>query len=452
MAQELTESFLLELYKGCITSKSFLEIIVKHLKYNYIPEESYKKIFERIKQDYELVGSLPTIGSLTQAFNNDNDVLKILVNIKNTSVVDQKDVLISTFEKFIVNAKFIDLYSRIGELYNDGKQDRAIQLLEKESSVIANFSIKDNYFAKVFSGFSDRQSDRKLREKEVSTKVPFGIHALDFYTRGGMDKGTSHLFLGRSGTGKSTNLRWIGICAARMGMRVIHFQGEGSERECLDAYDAGWTSVNLEDIEFGHVSSDKIKKILKASQDIMASGGEIFVKASESFDELFIDDSRDIIEEIEKVNGKVDLVLYDYLEVFNVKGKFFNSESGERKRRETIANKMTNIATSFNVAVASATQANDIRPEKYNDEDYAMTRSDISEFKGALKPFSSLITINQTDDEYEAGIVRLHIDKLRKYRKPNNPIRIYQAMNISRFYDSKRSLESFWDETKGKNK
>ena len=48
MSQQLNENFLLELYKSCITSKSFLEIIIKHLKFHYIPEEAYKKIFEKI--------------------------------------------------------------------------------------------------------------------------------------------------------------------------------------------------------------------------------------------------------------------------------------------------------------------------------------------------------------------------------------------------------------------
>jgi replicative DNA helicase len=456
MIQQLDEQFLLELFKGCLTSKNFLEVISKHLKYHYIPEQSYKIIFEKINQDFDLLQTLPTIGSLTQHFSQSKDesVLKTLLKIRNTNVTDNKDIIIKTFEKFIINAMFHDLYRRIGELHNDGKQDKAIKLLEQEANIIANFSIKDTYYTKVFGDYEKRQDQRRLKSKDNVgfNKVPFGIHALDHFTRGGMDMGTSHLFLGRSGAGKSTILRWIGLCAARQGFRVIHFQGEGTENECLVAYDAGWTSIDLSEMEFGMVPQEKVISIQKANRDIIASGGEIFVKASDSFDDLTVNDCKDIIEDIEKVHGKVDLIIFDYLEIFSIKGKYFNSETGERKRREDIANKMTNIATSFNSVVVTATQANDIRPDKYNNPDFVMTRSDISEFKGALKPFSSLITLNQSDDECDNNVGRLWVDKFRKYKRPNVPIRVAQSLNNSRYYDSKRSLEMFWDDKLNKIK
>ena len=452
--QHLNEQFLIELFKGCITSKSFMEIIHKHLKFHYIPEQSYKEIFEKISLDFELDGSLPTIGLLSQHFNKNEDVKKILVKIKNASITDQKDALLKTFEAFLINAMFVDLYVRIGELHNEGKQDKAIVLLAKQSEIIANFSIKKSSYSKVFAQYDVRVTERQLALKGNATadKVGFGIHALDFFSRGGMTKGTSTLLLGRSGAGKSTIKRWVGLCAARLGARVVHFQAEGTEQECLEAYDAGWTGINLSDIEFGTIPENKIESIKKTQRDIMAAGGEIIVKASEQFDSFTIEDCRDILEDIIKTHGPVDLGIFDYLEIFTTKGKYFNSETGERKRREDIANKITNMAITYKMAALTSTQANDISPKLYNNPDYVMTRSDISEFKGALKPFSIFITINQTDDEYENGVARLWIDKFRKYKKPNKPIRIAQSLDNSRFYDSRRSLQLFWDEKESKMK
>lgn len=451
---QLNEQFLVELYKGCITSKSFLEIIIKHLQFHYIPDESYKEIFQKMSLDYELSGTLPTIGSLTQHFNKKDEVKKVLLKIKNTSIIDQKDILLDTFEKYIVNAMFIDLYVKIGELHNDGKQDKAIKLLEIESQKIASFSIKDAHYSKVFEQHDSRLADRLAKNKEGhnTSKVPFGIHQLDFFSRGGMTKGTSHLFLGRSGGGKSTILRWIALCAARLGYKVVHFQIEGTESECLEAYDAGWTGIDLAEIEFGLVPDNKIESIRKAQRDIMANGGEIFVKAAEQFDSFTVEDCKEILDDIIKIHGSIDLVIFDYLEVLTTKGKFYNSEAGERKRREDVANKITNIAVAYNLAVVTATQANDIKPSLYNNPDYVMTRSDISEFKGAIKPFSSFITLNQTDDEYENGVMRLWIDKFRKVKKPNKAIKIAQSLSNSRFYDAKKSLQLFWDDSANKAK
>jgi len=202
--------------------------------------------------------------------------------------------------------------------------------------------------------------------------------------------------------------------------------------------------VPLEDMEIGNIPSAKIAKIKKAHTDIVRGGGEIIVKAVENFDALTLDQCREFIAEVEKNVGKVDLVIFDYLELFTKKGKYYNSDTGERKRREDLANGITGIATEFKVACVTATQAMDVDPEKKNNEKFVLTRHHISEFKGALKPFSYFITLNQTADEYDNEVLRIHVDKFRKYKKPKNPIRIYQSRNNGRFYDSKRTIEAFY--------
>lgn len=453
MSQHINDTFLLELYKASLTSKSFLDIVSKHLAYHYIPQQEYKALFEKIVQQYELNREVPTIGSLSQQFNANEEVLKLLHKMTSINVADKKDTLLATFEKFLIERKFVDLYSKLGPLYNDGKQEQAIKLLQKESEVLSNFSIKDAYYTRVFGDYTQRLEERQLKSRtQEAIKVPFSIHALDYITKGGISLGTSALFLAMSGKGKSTLMRWIGMSAARLGFRVVHFQQEGTEQECLDAYDAAWTSINLDDIEFGIVPKELESKIEKANKDIIAGRGEVFVKAASGFDELTINDCAEFVEDIERIHGKVHLVIFDYLELFSVKGQYHNTEAGERKRREDVANKMTGVAVTYNCAVITATQANDIKPERWNNPDNVLTRSDISEFKGALKPFSYFITLNQTQDEYNSEIVRLYVDKLRKYRLPYKPYKIAQSLNNSRFYNAKRSLDLFWDDRLKKEK
>lgn len=443
---KINDSFLAELFKAALVSPTILDIVTTHLKFELIPSQPYKLVFQKMVQQYELNNEVPTIGSLSQHFSREEEVLSVLKVIQKVNVSDKKETLLSTFEKYLIDLKFVDLYTQIGGLYNDGKKDKALKLLATESAKITSFSIKDKYYTKLFQDFESRQEVRKKKlNNGLDSKIPFSIHALDYYTRGGMKVGTSTLILALSGVGKSTILRWIGASAARLGFRVVHFQGEGTEQECLDNYDATWTGVNTEDIEFGILPKDRQVRIEKARQDIISTGGEVFIHAAESFDELTIDDSREIIADIERIHGKVHLVLYDYLEIFTVKGKYYNSETGERKRREDVANKITNIAIEFNCATATATQANDIKPEKWNNPDFYLTRSDIAEYKGAVKPFSYFLTLNQTMDEYEAGIMRIYDDKFR-HHKAKQLFSIVQSKENGRFYDSKRSLELFWDE------
>jgi hypothetical protein len=199
-------------------------------------------------------------------------------------------------------------------------------------------------------------------------------------------------------------------------------------------------SVSLSDMEMGNIPTDKLVKIQKAYKDILNTGGEIYVYASEQFDSLSIQKCREILLDIEKNIGKVDLVIFDYLEKFTVDGKFYNSESGERKRRAEIGDKITNISTEFSCSVLTAIQANDIKVADYNKPDFVLTRNNISEYKAAINPFSYFITINATDEEYEASNIRLYIDKLRN-GKSGKTVRIYQSLNNGRFYDSHKTKE-----------
>lgn len=447
MDQELSKDFVSELIKLCLIDEKCLTICQAHLKYQYLPLPAQKKIFKYILDTFSTTGKAPTLGTIHQTFSTDMDVVNILSRVKKLVVEsNQYDNILTTFELFIKDSRFRILYDRISDLYNEGKMDDAVKLLTVESKAINEFEIKATFYTAVFRDYNKRQELRtKNTDSTLLQKLTYGIHALDDLTRGGQNKGTSTLILARSGVGKSTFLRWMGLCNARLGRRVVHFQAEGSEQECLDAYDAGWTSVTLHDIEFGNIAENKKERILKAQTNILASGGEIYVYASESFDSMSIEDCREIMKDIENIHGPIDLALFDYLEIFTVKGQYGSSEASERKRREEVANKMTNIAIEFKCCVASATQANDIPAEKYNSEDFVMTRSHISEFKGCVKPFSNFLTLNQTDDEYEQEIMRIWVDKFRKHKKPSKPIYHYQSRKNGRFYDAKRTLDTFYE-------
>ncbi len=450
MEQVINDNFLVELYKGCLVSKSFLEIIRKHLQYHYIPNKFYKELYEKIIQQYDLLNEPPTIGSLSQYFSDSEEVLKILHQITATVVTNKHDIILSTFEKFIVNSRFREMYTQMAELHNKGKQEKAIELCFNETKALHSFTIKDSYYTTVYAGFNERHLERGKREiNQFDFKVPFSIPPLDYYTKGGMNIGTSSLFMALSGKGKSTAMRWVAASAARLGYRVAHFQAEGTEQECLDAYDACWTSISLDDIEWGVVPKDKIKAIEETRKKILAQKGEVFVKASEQFDSMSLNDCNDIISDLERIHGKIHLAVFDYAELFTVKGKFFNSESGERRRREEVANKITNIATIHKLCSLTATQANDIKPEKVNNLDFYMTRSDLSEFKGLVKPFSNFVTFNQTDDEEQNGVMRLYNDKVRKAPR-GQKYKIAQSLSNGRFVDNSRTLQMFWDEKNNK--
>lgn len=440
----LTHNFIVELFKLSISNINVLEVMVAHLEFNFLPEDHLKNTWKHISDFYELTNKCPSIGVLTERIKDDQKSLDFLLEIKKCKIPEADQVL-PVFEQFIKEVRFKQLYKEVADLYNAGDQDGAYSSLAKESENIHTFSLKKGMYGKVFADFEKRHEARKNKEHQSDIKIPIGIHALDYDTRGGIRVGTSALVLGRSGTGKTTFLEWVAIAAARIGLRVVHFQIEGTEEELMEAYDAAWTGTKLEDIEFGGIAKEKMLKIKNVANDIIKNKGEIYVIAPEEFGSLYIEDCLEKIEDIEKSFGRVNLVLFDNLELFDVKGKYPNTEAGERKRREKIANKITDIAIFKKCASIATTQAKDIEPSRYNNPDFVMTRSDINEFKGMVKPFSYFWTWNVTDSEYETNTGRMYADKFRKH-KAKQVRYIATSFEQARFYNSKRTLNEFWDD------
>jgi replicative DNA helicase len=438
--------FVIELIKCCFTSPKIFDICKQHLKFHYLQNEAQKKVLRAVYDTYDATGKVPTIGIIGQSFIEDKDVIALLSQIKKVNILNEHhESILKQFESFIKRSRFIALYSKVGELFNQGKQEEATEELAKESAEIVAFQLKETYYTRVFQDFEKRNDERLANKDRKQAKFcTWGIHELDDRMRG-IEYGRSALIMARSGGGKSTGMKWVGVSNARQGKRVVHFQAEGTERECLDGYDACWTSINLDEMETGNIPQTKAVKIKKTHRDILATGGEIFVYAAEQFDSLTIQDCREILIDIEKIYGEVDLVIFDYLEKFTLKGTFYNSEAGERKRRADLGDKITNIATEFDCAVITAIQANDIKATDYNKPDFIMTRNHISEFKAAINPFSYFITLNQTDEEYDNGICRLYIDKARRAKRGGKPVRIYQSMSNGRFYDAARTIENFYE-------
>jgi hypothetical protein len=97
--------------------------------------------------------------------------------------------------------------------------------------------------------------------------------------------------------------------------------------------------------------------------------------------------------------------------------------------------KMKNIAVEFNTRLITATQASSVDPQLLNDPKFVMTRYNVSEFKNIAEPFSYFFTLNQTKDEYINNLMRIYIDKCRKY-KGGQTVTIHTNYSDGCFYDA----------------
>ena len=444
----LATNFVVELIAAALERRTVFEIVKQYLKFSYLQEEAEKKLWQWVTKRYDLTGKVPTIGQIQQQFVDDERVLEKLEEIGDVEIDENGgyELIIDSFEKFIKKMKFLEVNDKIADTYNRGDKEGAWELFVKSAEDFSKFSIQDAKFETVFGDFAERQAKRKSEDWNFRYKIPTGIDELDYRLggeSGGPETGECVLWLGDSGAGKSQCLTSVGIAAARQGFRVAHFQLEGTKEQCLNRYDAAWTGTLYQDVKLGNITAKKMevtKRIIKKLRKT-----DIIVSSEETFNAKTLVDIRRELKEMEKKYGKIDVIIIDYLELLELGDGHNYTPGEERFRQAKLAKGMKMLAMEFNAVVHTATQSSNIPEEQKNDPEFVITRAQLSEDKGKIRPFDIFVTINQTRDEAKEEIMRLHTDKLRDY-KNGEPIHIANNFSYARFYDRKRTIELNMDD------
>lgn len=441
----LAPNFVTELLAISLNKRTIFDMVRQYMKFSYFQVESEKKLWQWVTARYDRTGRIPTLGQIQQQFAEDEAVLEKVEEISDIEVDDEnvgnEAVILDTFERFIKKMKFLEANDKITDLYNQGKKDQAWAMFVKYAEEFSQFSIQDAKFETVFGDFAQRQAQRKSEDYNKRFKIPTGIDEIDYRLggeTGGPETGECVLWLGDSGAGKSQVLVHCGVTAARQGHRVAHFQLEGTKEQCLNRYDAAWTGTLYSDVKLGNIPAKKMEVSKRIVKKLKRS--DIYVSSEETFNAKTLVDVRRELKEMEKMYGKIDVIIIDYLELLEVGDGHNYSPGEERFRQAKLAKGMKMLAMEFNAVVHTATQSSNIPEECKNDPEFVITRAQLSEDKGKIRPFDIFITINQTRDEMKEEIMRLHTDKLRDY-KNGDPIRIANNFSCARFYDRKRTFE-----------
>ena len=445
----LASNFVTELLAIALSKRTIFDIVRQYMKFSYFQIESEKKLWQWVTNRYDKTGRIPTIGQIQQQFSEDESVLEKVAEISDVEIdeenVGSEAVILDTFERFIKKMKFLEANDKITDYYNQGKKDQAWDMFVKYADEFSKFSIQDAKFETVFGDFAKRQAQRQSEDYNFRFKIPTGIDEVDYRLggeTGGPETGECVLWLGDSGAGKSQVLVHCGVSAARQGHRVARFQLDGTKEQCLNRYDAAWTGTLYSEVKLGNIPAKKMEVSKRIINKLKRS--DIIVSSEETFNAKTLVDVRRELKEMEKSYGKIDVIIIDYLELLEVGDGHNYSPSEERFRQAKLAKGMKMLAMEFNAVVHTATQSSNIPEECKNDPEFVITRAQLSEDKGKIRPFDIFITINQTRDEMKEEIMRLHTDKLRDY-KNGDPIHICNNFAYARFYDRKRTMEMDWD-------
>lgn len=443
----LASNFITELLAYAINSRTTFEVVKAYLKFAYLQKEDEKKLVQWLFRNYDKTGRIATMGQMQQQFVKSDGVLELLADISDVEVEDTEaanNSILETFQEYLKQMMFLESNDKIVETWNRGDKEAAYKLFIEQADKLNSFSIMDAKFEKVFGDFKLRMAQRKSEDYSYRFKIPTMIDEVDEALGGeggrlgGPETGEYVLWLGASGAGKSQCLIHMGISAARQGYKVVHFQLEGTKEQCLNRYDAAWTGTLYRDMKVGDVSKKKLDALDKIIKRMKKT--DIYVDACEEWGGKTLVDVRKACKDIQKKIGKIDVIIIDYLELLEVGDGIRYTPGEERFRQEKLSRGMKALAMEFNAVVHTATQSNDVEMDEKNDPSFVLSRSNLSENKGKLRPTDVFVTINTTIEESRNQIMRLFIDKARE-NAGNQVIRIANSFKNSRFYDRQRTAE-----------
>ena len=449
---KLNPGFMAEIFKLMFSDEVIMRIASEYLKYELIPKEwvGYKFILREAIIQYTEKNKLPSIGAICQKLCDEDAVQLAAKEIKKATLID-REIAIDQLQSFVKETEFELLSRKVHDLYEEGKKEEAIRVNAEESQRILEMSFrsKSGGFQSVFGGFHERMVERRMESDTVSekpVKVPFGIDRLDDISFGGMEIGDTTLWIARSGTGKTTVLKWHGYSAAIRGVPVLHIQLEGGVKACMQIYDQLWSAQSYSDIKSGNISPKDRKKIEQAIKEVKELSSDIEVYGFKKFGQASMGDVRQLCYDYFNTHGKFPgLVILDSLDLVKtgISKKIDSDPDHKKEKLQTCAQLLKNLADEIGAPIITATQTSDVPFEVWNNPDKVIDRSYTESDKTLVKPFSFVFTLNITIEEKANATARIYVDKLRDYKESQEVITIATNYDKRRFYHRGRTMEMY---------
>ena len=440
----LSVEFLYELYATALQSDSVCGVLVQYMEKEFLPDRSFQRIQEVVANHYRNYKNPPTYAVLSQAFSTDYDAIELINTFQEYDIDTSSEAVLDMFESYIKGVRLQNVYSEVGKLYNQSKQDKAQELLKEYAEWLSGFTLKSSAFVDVAKTFTERfrQNQAKEREEQNSSMpqvTRFYVPYLDALNGGRNLRGQLTCFLASTGVGKSHIVKHIGIRAdIDDGLHILHFQLEGSEEEALNAYSGGLVSKNAYYFERGKISEVEMRQFERM---VEALSGSITVRCFPRFNaRVSTLDIKNGIAEYRKTTGRnPDIVIIDSMDLLtDASRRQWNAEH-ERSKRIAVANDLKDLAADEKVWMVVTYQATIENRDWLNNENNVLTEYNCSEAKGLARPCTHLISLNQSSAERQEDVMRLHIAKSRFFKK-GDTIKIATDYDNEIFCDFQRTF------------
>ncbi len=396
--------------RGCLyllkKDIEFFSEIVPLLKPDYFDFPAYKNVFLGVRNYYDKYRKLPSdavlpdfinasvSGAADSGIDYENTLAEI--NTIDKSCLGDREFLLDTVEEFARQKAMDGAVRKAMVILNEEGDIAEVEELVKNALLVnRNVDVGQDYFEEVQARLL--RSYQENNERKISTV--FTTH--DRHLEGGLAAKELAIVVAPPGVGKSLYLVNQGAHAIYEGKNVLYVSLEMSQDKIAGRFDSVLTEIRNADLKKPHAQL-KLKDRLKEVKT--KTNGRLIIKEFPT-GASNVNQLRALLVQLRLHKDFVpDLIIVDYLELLRP-NRLIESEYQAQQR---IAEELRGLAVEHKCLVWTASQTNR-QARRVN----IITDAELGDSYGKIRPADWVISLNQTQEEYDEGQMRVFVIKAR---------------------------------------
>lgn len=385
--------------------KDFYSQIVGLIKPEYFEFPSYSHIFEKVKSYYDKYKSIPSDEIIIE------DIKKNLP--KGQSISDYEDDLIQINS---IDPSFMDNREFILDLVEDYARKQAISQAIRESVVLlkegrisdieekvrqAMLVSREVNVGQLYFDDLDKRFHRQFDQKDKK-KYRTVYNTFNEFLDGGLNSKELALVIAPPGVGKSLYLVNQGVVALKENKKVLYISLEMAEDKIAQRFDSILTLVpnnRLKEAATFPIVCNRLATIKEKFSE-----ASLIIKEFPT-GQLTVNQIRALLVQLKLHHDfEPDLLIIDYLELLRPNRQI----DAEYQAQERIAQELRGLAMEHDILVWTATQTN-----RMGKKVSTITDAELGDSYGKIRPADWAISLNQTEEEYDKGRMRVYVVKAR---------------------------------------
>ena len=387
------------------SDKEFLVQILPLIKSSYFEFPSYSKIFDVIKDHYDQYLTLPTDEIILDKIKKtlkSNDGIEdyeddiILINKVAASSLENSEYILDSVEEFARQQAIKEGIRECVRLIEDNRLDETEQIIRNALLVRRNLDLGQKYFNDIDSRWS--RIIKANNEDKFKTVFP----TCNFLLGGGNSKKELCVVAAPGGGGKSLYLVNQAVVSLMEGRKVLYISLEMSEDKIANRFDSITTLLPNSKLKEPTMQMS-LKQRLKIFQDNFP-GAKLIIKEFPT-GIANVNSIRSLLSQLRIYEEFIpEVIIIDYLELLRP----LRIIDIEYLAQQRIAEEVRGLAIENNCLVWTATQTN-----RESKKVCIITDAHLGDSYGKIRTVDWAISLNQTEEEYNNGKLRIYVMKAR---------------------------------------